>query len=226
MRWVGVAALVVAAALHAGILLLPAASIPPAPIESSQNPGLPIVWRPVAPAPPTATAPSAPNPVSAQPETHPEHAGAAAASRVRTLTIDPVPEPAPELDPTISAEFEAIVPYPDTPPSSSDLGPPPGGAPPAGPDSSPILIQRVPPVYPSAAKSLRAEGTVTLRITVLADGSVVRAAVESCTRPGVGFEAAALTAVKRWRYAPAPFDDAPPRRVTVSVQFQGQGMLP
>lgn len=39
------------------------------------------------------------------------------------------------------------------------------------------------------------------------DGTVVNPVVEECTEPGYGFEAAAMAAVKRWRYAPARVND-------------------
>jgi TonB family protein len=63
---------------------------------------------------------------------------------------------------------------------------------------------------------------VTVRLTVLPDGSVGDAEVEDCTRKGVGFEAAALNAVKRWRYEAAPLQSHA-RTVMVTIHFRQQG---
>jgi len=76
-------------------------------------------------------------------------------------------------------------------------------------------------VYPVAARSLRAEGRVTLRLAVLPDGRVGGATVLECSRTGLGFEAAALEAVKRWRYEPVPLQSGA-RKVVVRVHFQQQ----
>ena len=221
MRWVAPAVLIVAATLHGAVLLLPAvrtrATLPPA----SPVPDFPLVWRfapaAVQPEAPTAQRTSA---VPAKPEPAPKHPAATRA--VRALTTEPVPEPLTEIGlNTISAEVEAIIPDSDTPPPSLELGPPSGVVPATPPDAAPALVERVQPVYPVAARSLRAEGRVTLRLAVLPDGSVGRATVEECTRRALGFEAAALDAVKQWRYEPAPLQSGP-RIVIVTVHFQRQ----
>jgi protein TonB len=118
----------------------------------------------------------------------------------------------------ISAEVEAIIPNPDPPPPAFEPGPRSAAI--AG-EATLAPIEQVAPAYPVAAKTLGAEGSVTLRVAVLPDGSVAAAFVISCTRPGLGFEAAALAAVKRWRFAPAPLQSGS-REVPVTVQFQRQ----
>jgi TonB family protein len=60
---------------------------------------------------------------------------------------------------------------------------------------------------------------VTLRLSVLPDGTVAGATVMECSRAGLGFEAAALDAVKRWRYESAP-PESGARRVVVRIHFQ------
>jgi TonB family protein len=130
--------------------------------------------------------------------------------------LEPIAEPDPESLLRVSAEVEALLPDPDAPPPV-DVGPP-LGVPPTPVGASPPLIQQVRPVYPPVARNLNAEGRVTLRLSVEPDGSVGSAAVLDCSRPGVGFEAAALASVKKWRYVPAP--GQPVRNVEVTIHFK------
>jgi len=224
MQWVAPAVLIVVATVHGAILFLPTVRIPATPDAASPVPDFPLVWRP-APAPAAVQPPAAPTmrrtlAVPAVPEPARKHPGAAAATR--SFTTEPVPEPAPEIGLiAISADVEAIIPNPDTPPPSLELGPPSGGAPATPQHVATALVERVHPAYPVAARSLRAEGRVTLRLAVLPDGGVGRATVEQCSRTGLGFEAAALDAVKRWRYEPSPLQSGP-RIVIVTVHFQRQ----
>ena len=222
MRWVAPAVVFAALSLHGAILFLPAVHSQASPPVASPVPDFPRVWRVAPPAipPPAPPAASPPTAVPAMPGPAPERPVPARA--VRPLATEPVPEPAPELVlNTISAEIVAIIPNPDTPPPSPDLGPP-SRVPPAIPlDAEPTLVAQVQPAYPVAARSLRAEGRVTLRLAVLPDGSVGGATVLECSRRGLGFEAAALEAVKRWRYEPAPLQSGA-RRVVVRIHFQQQ----
>ena len=63
-------------------------------------------------------------------------------------------------------------------------------------------------VYPTTARQQGIEGMVTVRYDVTADGAVENAAVEAATPPGV-FDAAALAAVRTWRFNP-PLRDGEP----------------
>jgi protein TonB len=179
----------------------------------------PAVPRPAQPAPapePSVGAPEAPVPTT----THP-------LVRIRReLRLEPVPEPPPEIAlNTIPADIEAIIPNPDRPPPSAEFGPPPHVSSPTPQGAEPALIEQVPPVYPVAARTLRVEGRVTLRLAVLPDGSVGGATVLECSRKGLGFEAAALEAVKRWRYESVPLQ-AGARKVVVRVHFRQQEERP
>ncbi len=64
------------------------------------------------------------------------------------------------------------------------------------------LVSGSSPVYPPAAKAEHIEGVVVVRYSVSPDGHVVDARVDSAQPEGI-FEAAALTAVRSWRYNPA-----------------------
>jgi protein TonB len=218
MRWAAPLALLVAFGVHAAVLLLPAARIPPVPPASTRVPDFPRVWR-VAPADLPSSPRPAERPTPLVPETPtPDLAPPPPGIAPRELATEPLPEPPPPLALNmISANVEAIIPNPDALPPVREFGPPSSVAPPM-PDQ-PSLVERVSPAYPVAARSLRAEGRVTLRLEVLPDGSVGGATVEECTRKGLGFESAALDAVKRWRYEPAP-QQTGVRKVVVSIHFQ------
>ena len=223
LRWVAPVALLAAAALHGMLLLLPVPQTRAALLAPSLTTDFPLVWRPEAAAVPPPPPIQAPRPIHAAPVApQPAATRPAVAVMTRPTWTEPVPEPAPELTLTmISADVEAIIPNPDPPPEHEDVGPQAVSR----ADAPPSLIDQVPPVYPLAARSIRAEGKVTLRLFVLPDGSIGRAIVEESSRPGLGFEAAALAAVKRWRYEPAPLQTGM-RKVSVTVHFQRQEARP
>lgn len=65
-----------------------------------------------------------------------------------------------------------------------------------------ILGTQRQPDFPPAAWDARIEGAVLLEMKVLKDGKVGEVKVVQCTRPKVGFEDAAVAAVKKWRFEP------------------------
>lgn len=187
---------------------LPLPAPPPAPQGSTFGPDLPIVWRWGPPITPVARAPVPPVSKPTPPPSSDNY--------------EPVPEPPPEMPAgAIPIDVEALIPAPGPLPAPSGaLERPVGESPQA--DVAPVV--RVRPVYPMAARSLGAEGSVALELTVRPDGSVEDAAVTGCTRPGVGFEDAALAAVRRWQFAAAP--GGAPRSITVQVDFKGRRRRP
>jgi len=73
-----------------------------------------------------------------------------------------------------------------------------------------ILKTQKAPEYPPAAFKARFSGEVTLEVTVLRDGTVAdEVRIVECTHTKVGFEQAAIEAVKKWRFEPATADGAP-----------------
>ncbi len=87
----------------------------------------------------------------------------------------------------------------------------------------PIVIpeSRVEPVFPPAAVAVRARGMVVVEVSVRADGTVADVRAVESTRPGVGFEAAAVEAVRRWRFRPGRLgDEAVPATTLVRVEFR------
>jgi len=140
--------------------------------------------------------------------------------------MDPVPEPAPEVRATAApADVEPVIPWPDPPPSSLEPANPSRAGAVDPDDAVPALLTRVTPAFPLAARALGAEGQVTLRLAVLPDGRVGEATVETCTRPGLGFETAAVEAVRQWRYETARYQDGS-RTVIVTVEFKRQAGAP
>ena len=226
LRWLAPVVLVAALVLHTGILLLPAVHSQSMPRPASPLPDFPRVWR--AALPPVLPPPQPPPPESASiPVTPQPSQGPKAGNRLaHAFAVEPVPEPPPELMlSVIAADFDAIIPNPDAPPPAEDMGPPARATAVGSVDATPTLVESTPPVYPVAARSLRVDGRVTLRLSVLPDGTVSGATVEECTRPGLGFEAAALAAVKKWRYEAVPLQTGA-RRVVVSIHFRQQEPRP
>jgi len=101
-----------------------------------------------------------------------------------------------------------------------DLAPP---APPAAPVriggsiSAPKLVKRVEPDYPAAAQTAQIQGIVILEATVDEQGTVDKVKV---LRSNSLLDAAAMTAVKQWKYAPLLLNGkATPFVLTVTVSF-------
>lgn len=76
------------------------------------------------------------------------------------------------------------------------------------------VISKVPPVYPELARRMHVSGTVVVHLTILPDGSVSDAKVES---GHALLGPAAQEAVKRWRFEPS----SDTSDVTVDVNFSG-----
>jgi TonB family protein len=212
-RGVIVLAFLLAAAVHAALLALPLPARFAPVAEAAGRPDLPYVWRwgPAPPAPPPAAAVAGRSSGRA--------ARASAVPAVAPEAYEPVPEPVPNVAATvIPAEIEALIPAPDAQlPASGDDDPTRTGAPPPA-ATEVVPLVKVRPAFPSAARSMRASGTVELTLRVREDGTVEDARTVSCTRPGVGFEAAAQAAARRFRYAEVPAGTGI-RSVHVQVAF-------
>ena len=74
----------------------------------------------------------------------------------------------------------------------------------------PEVVRRVDPAFPrEAAKAGVAEAQVLVMVIIDTQGRPRDPRVERCNRPGLGFEAAAVRAIRRWRYRPALQDGEP-----------------
>ncbi|HEX2573916.1 MAG TPA: TonB family protein [Polyangia bacterium] len=67
--------------------------------------------------------------------------------------------------------------------------------------TAPVLVERVPPVYPEAARQAGIGGTVSLEITVAADGHVTQ--IKVLRGVGYGLDEAAVAAAERFKFRPA-----------------------
>jgi protein TonB len=82
---------------------------------------------------------------------------------------------------------------------------------------APKLLLRINPAYPPLAAQARVQGVVILEAIVGIDGRVKSAHV---LRGQPLFDAAAIEAVRRWRYAPLLLNGVPTEFIlTVTVQF-------
>jgi protein TonB len=82
----------------------------------------------------------------------------------------------------------------------------------------PKLSRHVPPQYPFTLPTHGVEGSVMLRVVVLAGGSVGEVSVESSTN--AEFEPSAVEAVRHWKFEPALRDNVPVAcRIRVPVEF-------
>ena len=124
-----------------------------------------------------------------------------------------------------------------------DIAPEPGGGGittvmPQPLQTAPVVMRQPPPVtvpdravaaipqthtappYPTLARRMGAEGTVTLRLTVLPDGTVAKAEVTASSGRQDLDQAAAQWIIGHWTYRPAIRDGAPATaQVLAAVQF-------
>jgi len=116
---------------------------------------------------------------------------------------DPEPVREPELEIVkvpIDPDVEVVVGSPEPPPLAG--GPVRAGL---GGITLPVLIESTKrtPVYPELGRKARLTGSVILEAVVQKDGSVSEIKVLRTPRAGMGFEEAAIDAVRQWRFRPA-----------------------
>lgn len=86
-------------------------------------------------------------------------------------------------------------------------------------DSLPRIIEKVKPAYPEHARRMHKTGVVTLKFLVDAEGRVHQASVVEASPQGL-FEESALSAIARWRFAPAMRQGSPvPTWLILPVRF-------
>ncbi len=82
----------------------------------------------------------------------------------------------------------------------------------------PVLLTRVEPVYPEAARRIHLAGTVILQTVIDENGRVTN--VEVIKGLGFGLQQAAIDAVSRWRFEPATMNGRPVKVFfNLTVQF-------
>ncbi|HXV74769.1 MAG TPA: energy transducer TonB [Candidatus Polarisedimenticolaceae bacterium] len=127
---------------------------------------------------------------------------------------EPIREPEPDIVvPPLPEDVEVLIGVPEPPGPGPGEGPRIAGT---GGVTMPALIpeSKIAPQYPELARVARIEGRVILQAVICPDGSVSDLVVVRCSHPRLGFEEAAVDAVRQWRYTPATLDGRP-----VSVYF-------
>jgi len=117
------------------------------------------------------------------------------------------------LSPAVATEQETAPEAPAAPEASE----PAEGEQPERVSPQIILETQKPPLYPPAAFAARYTAAVRLEIVVLTDGTVGDVKVLDCTRPKMGFEDAAMAAVKNWRFVPGRVGEEP---AEVTLRFR------
>jgi protein TonB len=83
---------------------------------------------------------------------------------------------------------------------------------------APVLLERIEPDYPEAARRAHLDGTVILEATIAASGEIQQVRVLKSLNPLL--DEAAVRAVRGWRYRPATLNGrAVPVFLTVTVRF-------
>lgn len=119
---------------------------------------------------------------------------------------EPIREPEPEIEPVpIPPDANVLIGVPTPPAPSGPMIPGAGGV------TNPVRIESsyVQPEYPELARVARLEGKVILQAIIRKDGSVSDVTVLQTNHPNLGFEEAAIAAVKQWKYSPAKQGDRP-----------------
>jgi protein TonB len=70
-------------------------------------------------------------------------------------------------------------------------------------DTLPVATRRIAAVYPSSASGLKITGTVTVNALISEKGSVVKTEIIQGIKGAIGFDQAAVQAVRRWKFEPA-----------------------
>ena len=84
------------------------------------------------------------------------------------------------------------------------------------------LLKQVPPVYPEAARQAGTSGVVRLGVIITKEGRVRD--IRAMNSAGMGFDVAAMKAVKDWVYQPTLLNGEPVEVVTtVEVNFAPSG---
>lgn len=188
---------------------------PPLPVVPPQIPPMTIEFA--APAPPVVEPPPpAPAPPIVEPPPPPvvdELAAKPAPKPVPKPKPKPAPKPVakPEPKPVETPPPPVAAPAPVAPPAPAPVTPPSANA---------AYLKNPAPEYPQMAQRRGWEGTVLLRVEVLASGKPGQIQIQKSSGRDA-LDAAALAAVKRWSFVPAKQGDvAQAGWVSVPIDFK------
>lgn len=142
--------------------------------------------------------------------------------------VEPPPKPAPKVDPLAVKKAPKPLPKPvPPPPPPAPEPPPPPVTPPAPPKPAPITpptanagyLRNPAPEYPSLALRRNWQGTVLLRVHVLANGRPSQIQIQTSSGREV-LDQAAIKAVQKWAFVPSmQGDKAIDGWVSVPIDF-------
>ncbi|MBZ5587604.1 MAG: TonB family protein [Acidobacteriia bacterium] len=188
----------------AGEILAPAAQARPAAPAAVRPTAAAVQRQQPPPAQPAANPPAQQAAAQAPPQVQPaapQATAAPAAAAPEPTTAPPATEPTaapPTPAPVVAAPAAAPPQAPaQAPVQVGDVVEP-------GPDViPPQAISRTPPTYPALAARQRQTGAVTMDVLVDENGNVEDVKVVKGIRPDFGLDAAAVSAVRTWRFRPA-----------------------
>jgi len=191
-------------------------------IEDIPEPPIPVTFYAAAPPPPPPP-PAAPKPAAPKPEA-PKPVPVKPAEMVAPTVIpETVPQPLPAPEPEAPAMGEGVEGGVEGGVPGGVLGGVVGGTEGeplriGGDVKAPVLIQKIEPSYPEAARKARLEGVVILEAIITASGSVED--VKVLKSVNALLDASAVRAVGQWRYKPATLNGRAVRvYLTVTVTF-------
>lgn len=196
---------VLAVVAHGGLIYwLNQHPTPPLPVVPPEIPPMEIEFAHPAPPPPVEPPPPPPPVVEPPPPPPPV---------VDELAAKPAPKPIPKPKPTPPPKpapkpVEPPPPAPAPPPVQAAPAPvaPPAPAPVTPPSASAAYLKNPPPEYPSLAMRRGWEGTVVLRVHVLASGAPAEIQIQTSSGREQ-LDNAAVQAVKRWTFVPSKQGD-------------------
>lgn len=196
-------------------------------VEDVPEPPIPVTFYASAPPPPPPP-PAAPK-AAAQPKQQAQKPVPVKPSEMTAPTVIPekipealaAPEPeAPSSGEGVEGGVEGGVPGGVLGGVVGGTGPGTGDEPlrVGGDVKAPVLLQKIEPSYPEAARKARMEGVVILEAIITAEGSVQDVKVLKSVNPLL--DASAVRAVQQWRYKPATLNGRAVRvYLTVTVTF-------
>ncbi|MGB7296409.1 MAG: energy transducer TonB [Candidatus Aminicenantales bacterium] len=94
-------------------------------------------------------------------------------------------------------------------------------------ETRPTLIKKIPAVYPEHSRSRGIEGTVLINALISEKGKVVKTEIIQGIKNAVGFDQAALKAVRQWKFEPASIKGIKVKVwIPVAIEFKRSLSLP
>jgi periplasmic protein TonB len=195
-------------------------------VEDVPEPPIPVTFYAAAPPPPPPP-PAAPKAAAPKPQVQKVVPIRPSEMTAPTIMPEKIPEALAEPEPAPAGDESGVPGGVEGGVPGGVLGGVVGGTGPGTGDEplrvggdvkAPVLLQKIEPTYPEAARKARMEGVVILEAIITADGSVQDVKVLKSVNPLL--DASAARAVGQWRYKPATLNGRAVRvYLTVTVTF-------